>query len=78
MLFALFSTGGTSALNVLWVRVSPEEPMVIGGTGEMDRLHNPSTSPYFASTTTACSCSPYTQDSTDPTPLRDGWDREMY
>ena len=49
MLLALFSTGGTSALSVLWVRVSPEEPMVIGGTGEMDRLHNPSTSPYFAS-----------------------------
>ena len=34
-------------MGVLWVRVSPEEPMVIGGTGEMDRLHNPSTSPYF-------------------------------
>ena len=47
MLLALFSTAGTSALSVLWVRVSPEEPMVIGGTGEMDRLHNPSTSPYF-------------------------------
>ena len=33
--------------SVLWVRVSPEEPMVIGGTGEMDLLHNPSTSPYY-------------------------------
>ena len=56
----------------LWVYcglVSPEEPMVIGRTGEMDRLHNPLLHVHVH---------PTPQDSADPTPLGDGWERGMY
>ena len=43
--------------------MSPEEPLVIGRTGEMDRLHNPYT-PLCSTPTCACSCSPSTHPKT--------------
>ena len=57
--------------------MSPEEPMVIGRTGEMDRLHNPYTPLYSYLCMFMFTLYP-PKDSADPTPLRDGWDCEKY
>ena len=57
--------------------MSPEEPLVIGRTGEMDRLHNPYTPLYSYLCMFMFTLYP-PKDSADPTPLRDGWDCEKY